>query len=66
MGELGLFVGVLRLGSWGGVGEGGGKRQIGVVVGVGVGLELASWARKRWEVFEIDPAVEHVKQSKQL
>jgi len=37
-----------------------------VVVGVGVGVELAGWARKRWEVFEIDPAVEHVKQSKQL
>lgn len=41
MGELGL-------GWWR---EGGGRgRYIGVVVGVGVGVELASWARKRWEV----------------
>jgi len=55
---LGLFVGVLRLGSGGvgvglvkgGGGGGGIGRKKGGVVGVGVGVLLASWARKRWEV----------------
>lgn len=47
-----MVLGIFEAGEWGswvGLVKGGGKRQIGVVVSVSVGVELAG-RRKRWEV----------------